>query len=104
MNDVTKHNKLHEIKKAIEYFNKTNEGSIHHRTAIEALKLLEANVNADLTPHRIAMMQTLGWCYANVCIMLDKGVDPRSVDMMDVVTQFEKDFKLEETVILVQPH
>ncbi len=100
--EVTKHNKLRDIKKAIEYLSEFEDDSTHYKLAVEALKLLEA-LSGDVTPHRAAMMQALGWCYANVCIMLDNGEDPRTTEMIKVVEQFETDFKFDDEIIIV-PH
>ena len=39
----------------------------------------------------IAGFEAIGWAYADCCIDLDKGKDPRKTEMSDVIERYKKD-------------
>ena len=41
-----------------------------------------------------AAIEAIGWAYADCCVTLDKGDDPRNTLMPDVIKRAEKDLKL----------
>jgi hypothetical protein len=103
MNDKQK-----QIQDAIEHFNgvvfhPTKECTTHDDIALEALNLL-AVMNGNTTAHHAAMMQAAGWMFANMCEMLDQGVDPRHVAVPVIMSKFENDFKYETNAVLVPAH
>ena len=36
-------------------------------------------------------MEAIGWTHASMCIMLDRGIDPRSEEIPGLLAQAEKD-------------
>ena len=95
--------KHHQIKDAINYFNEAiydNGDHPYNAIAVEALNLL-AVMNGDTSAHHCAMMQAAGWMFANMCEMLDQGVDPRHVAVPTIMAKFEHDFNYETNAVLV---
>ena len=37
-------------------------------------------------------MEALGWAYADACLMADKGIDIRQVEVPSIIERFEVDF------------
>lgn len=90
------------IKKALEYFNSIAEPTEEQVTAKNTLQFMY-DIGCNLDPQRVAMMRALGWCFANFCLMLEDGVDPRFIPMDRLIDQFEKDFGFEkEAIVIVQ--
>jgi len=40
------------------------------------------------------VLEGIGWAYADCCVTLDEGNDPRQTDMGDVISRAEKDLGL----------
>ncbi len=38
--------------------------------------------------------EAIGWAYADCCVTLDKGKDPRKTNMADVIKRAKKDLDL----------
>ena len=63
---------------------------------------LDPSIEVDIRHERIAAIdklrskvtQAIGWAYADCCITLDKGGDPRQTEMPDVLARATKDLGL----------
>lgn len=45
---------------------------------------------------REARVEAIGWAYADCCVTLDKGKDPRQTDMSDVLERSYKDLDFDK--------
>ena len=47
----------------------------------------------DCSPAICSPYEVLGWAIAECCAILDKGDDPRQVNMGDFIERYENDFR-----------
>ena len=53
-------------------------------------RFLKAHSKCRLSKHDLAF-EAIGWAYADCCVTLDKGGDPRKTDMADVILRARED-------------
>ena len=61
-------------------------------SAVHELNRLQAKLETAEKENKRVMMETLGWAYADACVMADNGIDIRQILVPTIIERCENDF------------